>query len=99
MICPFQPSFFGLTDGYSESVYEQIFNLKYHGGWGFIEAYNLPIMLREWFVKRLVKQFEEGGGVLGLLGEAVNATTEQLSRANKAIIDFELEGYRFPRAS
>lgn len=59
MICPFQPSFFGLTDGYSESVYEQIFNLKYHGGWGFIEAYNLPIMLREWFVKRLVKQFEE----------------------------------------
>jgi len=33
--------------------------LKYHGGWSFIEAYNLPIKLREWFLKRLVKQKKE----------------------------------------
>tara|TARA_Y100000034_G_scaffold135623_1_gene208313 strand:- start:2987 stop:3139 length:153 start_codon:yes stop_codon:yes gene_type:complete len=33
--------------------------LKYHGGWSFIEAYNLPIKLRHWFMKRLVKQFEQ----------------------------------------
>tara|TARA_Y100000310_G_scaffold109415_1_gene107873 strand:- start:1267 stop:1401 length:135 start_codon:yes stop_codon:yes gene_type:complete len=33
--------------------------LKYHGGWSFTEAYSLPIGLRNWFVKRLVKQFEE----------------------------------------
>jgi hypothetical protein len=30
--------------------------LKYHGGWSFIEAYNLPILIREWFLKRLVEQ-------------------------------------------
>jgi len=54
----FQPTFFGLTDDYTESVYEEFFALKYHGGWSFIEAYNLPIQLRGWFVKRLVKQFE-----------------------------------------
>lgn len=56
---PFQPTFFGLSDEYSENVYEQFFILKYHGGWSFIEAYNLPIGLREWFVKRLLKQFED----------------------------------------
>jgi hypothetical protein len=42
-----------------ENVYEQFFVLKYHGGWSLIEAYNLPIGLRNWFVKRLMKQFEK----------------------------------------
>jgi len=41
------------------SVYEQFFLLKHHGGWSFIEAYNLPVGLRVWFLNRLVKQFEE----------------------------------------
>ena len=52
-------SFFGLTDEYMQSVYEQFFFLKYHGGWSFTEAYNLPVVLRKWFIERLMKQFEE----------------------------------------
>jgi hypothetical protein len=59
LICLFQPTFFGLTDAYVKDVYEQIFLLKYHGGWSFTEVYNLPIALREWFVKRLSEQFEK----------------------------------------
>jgi|TARA_R110000787_G_scaffold218451_1_gene327219 hypothetical protein len=51
-------TFFGLTDEYIESVYEQFFFLKYSGGWSFSEAYNLPIGLRDWFTKRLIKQLE-----------------------------------------
>ena len=39
-------------------MYEQFFFLKYHGGWSFTEAYNLPVQLRNWFVKRLVKQIK-----------------------------------------
>ena len=50
-------SFFGLNENYAEFVYEEIFYLKYHGGWSFIEAYNLPIVLRKWFLKRLDTQF------------------------------------------
>ena len=50
---------FGLDDSYTENVYEQIFFLKYHGGWSFTEVYSLPIGLRTWFVNRLVKQFED----------------------------------------
>jgi len=42
-----------------EQVYDQFFLLKYHGGWSFIEAYNLPVGLRGWFLKRLAKQFED----------------------------------------
>ena len=42
-----------------EAVYEQFFILKHHGGWSFIEAYNLPVGLRLWWIGRLQKQFEE----------------------------------------
>jgi len=41
-----------------ENVYEQFFFLKYSGGWSFIEAYNLPVGLRKWFMQRLIKQLE-----------------------------------------
>lgn len=41
-----------------EGVYEQFFALKYHGGWSFIEAYNLPVGLRTWFITKLQEQFE-----------------------------------------
>ncbi len=52
-------TFFGLTSKYMEAVYEQFFLLKHFGSWSFIEAYNLPVGLRDWFVERLKKQFEE----------------------------------------
>ena len=42
-----------------ENIYEQFFFLKYYGGWSFIEAYNLPVGLRTWFVKRLSDQMEK----------------------------------------
>jgi hypothetical protein len=42
-----------------QNIYEQFFLLKYHGGWSFIEAYNLPVKLRTWFMKRLQKQFKQ----------------------------------------
>jgi len=51
-------TFFGLNLRYIEEVYEQFFLLKYHGGWSFIEAYNLPVVIRTWFLQRLVKQIE-----------------------------------------
>jgi hypothetical protein len=42
-----------------ENIYEHFFILKHHGGWSFIEAYNLPVGLRNWWLKRLEKQFKE----------------------------------------
>jgi len=42
-----------------ESVYQQFFDLKYYGGWSFIEAYNLPVGLRLWFLEKLVSQLEK----------------------------------------
>ena len=52
-------TFFGLTAKYMEQVYEQFFILKHFGGWSFIEAYNLPVGLRLWWLKRMNKQAEE----------------------------------------
>jgi hypothetical protein len=52
-------SFFGLSDAYIESVYEELFLLKHYGGWSFFESYNLPIKIRRWFLKRLEKELAE----------------------------------------
>mgnify|MGYP007131878688 CR=1 FL=1 len=51
--------FFGLDNNYVENVYEQFFFLKYYGGWSFIEAYNLPVGLRKWFVDKLIHQIKK----------------------------------------
>ena len=40
-------------------MYEQFFILKYFGGWSFVEAYNLPVKLRNWFLERLAEQIEK----------------------------------------
>jgi hypothetical protein len=40
-------------------VYEQFFVLKYFGGWSFMEAYNLPVQIRLWFLERLSKQIQD----------------------------------------
>jgi hypothetical protein len=50
---------FGLDNNYIASVYEELFLLKYHGNWSFMEAYNLPITIRRWFLQRLKQQFEK----------------------------------------
>ena len=52
-------NFFGLNNDYIEGVYEELFSLKYHGGWSVFESYNLPIQIRRWFIRRLQKQFDE----------------------------------------
>jgi hypothetical protein len=33
--------------------------MKHLGGWSFIELYNLPVGLRNWFFKRTIKHLEE----------------------------------------
>ncbi len=58
-MCRLRCSFFGLSDDYIQDVYETFFFLKYYGGWSFSEAYNLPVKIRTWFVKRLLKQLED----------------------------------------
>ena len=54
--CRSPRNFFGLSEEYMEDVYEQFFFMQYKGGWSFIEAYNLPVGLRGWFVSKLIEQ-------------------------------------------
>ena len=51
--------FFGLNEEYIENVYEQFFFLMHYSGWSFIEAYNLPIQIRQWFLMRIKKQLDK----------------------------------------
>ena len=57
--CRLPLTFFGLSDEYIESVYDEMFNLKYHLGVSIFESYNLPIQIRRWFLRRIQKQFED----------------------------------------
>jgi hypothetical protein len=51
-------AFFGLSEEYVESVYTQIFHLKYFSGFSIIETYSLPIGLRNWFSEKLKEQMK-----------------------------------------
>jgi hypothetical protein len=57
--CRLRRTFFGLSDKYIESVYEEFFVLKYYGGWSFTEAYNLPVTIRRWFLEKLIEQMNK----------------------------------------
>lgn len=52
-------NFFGLSNNYILAVYDEFFLLKYHGNWSFIEAYNLPIQIRRYFLRKLQEQIEK----------------------------------------
>ena len=81
--CRLRRTFFGLTDDYMEHIYEQFFFLKYSGGWSFLEAYNLPIGLRKWFVERLVKQLETEQEAYKAASRGQSPTTQTLGAHNQ----------------
>tara|TARA_R110002110_G_scaffold413046_2_gene639947 strand:+ start:654 stop:887 length:234 start_codon:yes stop_codon:yes gene_type:complete len=66
-----------------EGIYEQFFFLKYAGGWSFSEAYNLPVGLRTWFVKRLVKQLEDEKEAIESAQQSGGGKSQTLSAANQ----------------
>ena len=48
-------TFFGLTPQYRKNIFDQIHDLVYHGGGGFIysEVYNMPIWLRKFHIHKV----------------------------------------------
>jgi len=33
--------------------------MKHYGGWSFIELYNLPVALRNWFAEQLTEEYKK----------------------------------------
>jgi hypothetical protein len=78
-----------------QNVYEQFFFLKYSGGWSFSEAYSLPVGLRKWFVKRLVKQLQEEKNAMEKASKGnKRSTTQTLSPFNQPQMPNELSKTR-----
>ncbi len=88
--CRSPRTFFGLTDEYMESVYEQFFFLKYSGGWSFSEAYNLPLGLRKWFVARLLKQIKAENEAYENASKGQSGGSQQLTSFNQPKMPHEL---------
>jgi len=72
-----------MTDDYMENVYEQFFFLKYAGSWSILEAYNLPIGLRQWFVERLLKQLEAENEAIERASKGQGGKAQTLSVHNQ----------------
>ena len=53
--------FFGLSPKYKLKLHEQIFQIIFYakGGFTFSEIYDLPVYLRQFYYKRLVKQYDD----------------------------------------
>ena len=92
--CRSPRTFFGLTSDYIEAVYEQFFFLKYNGGWSFSEAYNLPIGLREWFVKRLIKQLQDENEAINNSSSNNGKGFQQLTANNAPPLPPEFQSIR-----
>ena len=49
---------FGLTNS-KENFYKELFDVVYHGKVSFQDAYNMPVNLRSWWIKRINWTMEE----------------------------------------
>ena len=58
-MCRLRQTFFGLGLDYMKKVYEIFFILKNNYNWSFIELYNLPIGLRNWFITKYSNMIEK----------------------------------------
>ncbi|HAB39547.1 MAG TPA: hypothetical protein DCE52_16375 [Rhodobacteraceae bacterium] len=74
-----------------ENIYEQFFFLKYSGGWSLTEAYNLPVGLRNWFVKRLLKQIKDENEAIERASKGGGNGSQELSSFNQPRMPNELE--------
>jgi hypothetical protein len=54
-------TFFGLTSKYRNVIFQQIHDLVYHGGGGFIhsEVYNMPVWMRKFHIQSINKYLKE----------------------------------------
>ena len=73
---PSLQSFFGPTHNWREVFLEEAFNLQMHLGTSYSEVRKMPIVYRKWFVKRLIKHFND-----------MNERQNQMSSKNKNSTD------------
>lgn len=52
-----------------KSVFDQLFDLKYYGGFSIFESFNLPVGLRNYYIERL--------------SDKLRQEAEEIEKANK----------------
>ena len=58
---PSDSTFFTQTPEYRMIVHSEVFDLVYHGKGGFnwTDVYNLPVFLRRFYIKKVIKALED----------------------------------------
>jgi hypothetical protein len=57
------PGFFGLPNNYREIILEEQFALIYRANFDYISVLKMPIMYRQWFIKRYIKVVDEKNAI------------------------------------
>jgi len=70
--------FFGLTPKDREAILEQHYFLIRHLGMSYSEVREMPIMYREWFIRRFSREVEERNAAHK---RAVRETSSEIDRA------------------
>ncbi len=65
--------FFGLTNSHKTIFLDQIFTLMYYVGFNYTQAYNIPIWVRHWFIKRLNDEIKKANKANGGQGAPTRA--------------------------
>lgn len=74
--------FFGLTPSDRETILEQIYFLVRRLGVSYTEARNMPIMYRQWFINRFVREHEEATSAQN---RAVKDASSSYDRSNATL--------------
>jgi len=77
-------TFFGLTPQYRVSLFNQLHDLVYHGGGGFIhsEIYNMPIWLRRFHISRINEYIKKRNEETEKINGNQTPTSNKVSRPN-----------------
>ena len=88
-----EPRFFGLTNNHKEAYLDQIFTLMYYMGFTYIEAYNIPIWVRVWMIKRLNEEIKKSGKNGNRAAHANDAESRALMGRHRAQVPANLRRF------
>ena len=71
-------TFFGLTPSYKISVYDQIFDLVFHGkGFSYQDVLDMPVYLRIYFINKINKYYEDKNKAQEKANKAANSKSSR----------------------
>lgn len=80
MTCPLAHHFFGLTPEDRKVILEQHYFLIRRLGMSYTEVRDLPVMYRQWFIDRFIREIEEQSAAAKRTANEVSSTSNTMAK-------------------